>query len=494
MSLYNYFFNDYKDSMEKPLILLTGSTGYVGGRLKNILLELGYPLKLLVRASALISSKNSDNEVYVVGDAKDRKTLVEALKGVSVAYYFIHSMGSKGDFVDEDRRIAAQFAEVASECGVSKIIYLGGLGSHYENLSSHLQSRHEVGEVLRANADGVQVIEFRASIVIGSGSLSFEMVRALTEKLPVMITPRWVYTLSQPIAIDDLLQYLVKAIDLQMDGNPILEIGGKDKVSYCGLMQEYATQRGLKRYMIHVPVLSPRLSSLWLGLVTPLYARVGKKLVESAICETTVHDPLALHLFSINPMSYKEAIRRAIANEGIAFPKTRWNDPLSSAVQPASWTKDNLGGRLIDHREVLVPCAPQQGFKPIEEIGGNEGYYFGNLLWQIRGALDLLFGGVGFRRGRKDPRNLNEGDVVDFWRVEEIKPPFLLRLKAEMKLPGRAWLEFYVEPTDKGSKISQRAIFDPAGIWGIAYWYMLYPLHYLVFSGMLKGIVKRIKS
>jgi uncharacterized protein YbjT (DUF2867 family) len=491
--MYNYFFNRYKGSMDKPLILLTGSTGYVGGRLKKALLELGYPLKLLVRSSALVSSKNSERETYVVGDAKDKKTLIQAMQGVSIAYYFIHSMGSKGDFVDEDRLIAAQFAEAAAECGVSKIIYLGGLGSHYENLSPHLQSRHEVGEVLRANADGVQVMEFRASIVIGSGSLSFEMVRALTEKLPVMITPRWVYTLSQPIAIDDLLQYLIQAIDVKIDGNPILEIGGKDKVSYGGLMEEYARQRGLKRYMIHVPVLTPRLSSLWLGLVTPLYARVGKKLVESAICETTVHDPLALHLFSVKPMGYKEAIQRAIANEGATFPETRWNDPLSSAYQTPSSIKENLGGRLIDHREIQVPYTPQEAFRPIERIGGNQGYYYGNFLWHLRGTLDLLCGGVGFRRGRRDQQNLKEGDVVDFWRVEEIKPPFLLRLKAEMKLPGRAWLEFYVEPTDKGSKISQRAVFDPAGIFGIAYWYLLYPLHHLVFNGMLKGIVKRIK-
>lgn len=492
--MYNNFLNDYKDCMDKPLILLTGSTGYVGGRLKRVLLEQGYPLRLLVRSSALVSSKNTDQETYVVGDAKDRKTLKEALQGVSVAYYLIHSMGNKGDFVDEDREIAALFAEVASECGVAKIIYLGGLGSHYEKLSPHLQSRHEVGEVLRANADGVQVIEFRASIVIGSGSLSFEMVRALTERLPVMITPRWVYTLAQPIAIDDLIQYLVQIIDLKIEGNPILEIGGKDKVSYGGLMQEYARQRGLKRYMIHVPVLTPRLSSLWLGLVTPLYARVGKKLVESATCETTVHDPLCLHLFPIKPMSYKEAIRRAIENEGDSCPKSRWNDPLSAALHPRAWTKDRLGGRLIDHREAFVNCSPQEAFKPIERIGGDQGYYFGNFLWKMRGMLDMLFGGVGFRRGRRDPQHLNEGDVADFWRVEEIKAPFLLRLKAEMKLPGKAWLEFYVEPTDKGSKISQRAIFDPAGIFGIVYWYMLYPFHHLVFNGMLNGIVKRIKT
>lgn len=472
--------------MSNPRILLTGSSGYIGGRLKLALKERGYPVRLLVRTASLASS----DEDLVIGDAVDRAVLDRALANIDVAYYFIHSLASSRDFSEEDRLIATHFAEAASKAKVKKIIYLGGLGSSYDALSSHLKSRHEVGEILRANAVGVQVIEFRASIVIGSGSLSFELVKALTEKLPVMVTPKWVWTKAQPIAIEDLLYYLLLSIEMPFQDDPIFEIGGKDQVSYGELMTEYAKQKGLKRWMISVPVLTPRLSGLWLGLVTPVYARVGRKLIESIINETVVHDPLALHLFPIKPMGYREAIAQAIQNEGHLIPLTRWNDAVSASSAPLVWKEESLGGRLIDRREIFVPASPQALFSTIEAIGGNRGYYFCDWLWHLRGMIDLIVGGVGFRRGRRNPERLKEGDVVDFWRVEAVSPPSLLRLKAEMKIPGRAWLEFKVEPVEGGAKVIQTALFDPAGTFGILYWYCLFPLHHLVFNGMLKGIKK----
>jgi hypothetical protein len=284
-------------------------------------------------------------------------------------------------------------------------------------------------------------------------------------------------------------------MDIEVQGNMIFEIGGKDKVSYAGLMKEYAKQKGITRWMIPVPVLTPWLSSLWLGLVTPLYARVGKKLVESAMCSTIVHDPLGAHLFHLQPIGYREAIRRAIENEGNGSPQSRWNESQASSGRQGDIDDAGaFGDRFIDTREAVVPVAPEAAFKPIVQIGGSHGYYAYNFLWRLRGWFDLLMGGIGIRRGRRDSEKLIQGDVVDFWRVEEIKPPYLLRLKAEMKLPGRAWLEFYVEPCKEGSKITQRALFDPSGVSGILYWYMLYPVHLLVFRGMLKGIVRKVGS
>lgn len=472
--------------MGKPLILLTGASGYVGGRLLPLLEQQGYPVRLLVRHPLSLSSASQ----VIVGDASDAEALKQALRGVDVAFYFIHSMGSTTDFTEEDRHIAAQFAKIASQEKVRRIIYLGGLGSPQDQLSSHLRSRQEVGEVLRANADGVQVIEFRASIVIGSGSLSYELVRSLTDKLPIMITPTWVWTKAQPIAIHDLLSYLIYAIGIDVPGDPIFEIGGRDQVSYGDLMLEYAKQKGLKRWMIPVPVITPKLSGLWLGLVTPVYARIGRKLVDSLRNETVVHDPLALKVFPVKPVSYKEAISQALQNEGKSVPESRWNDSIASAVISQTTSPSNSMEQLKDKRTIVVPASPEAVFKTIEEIGGDRGYYFGNWLWQIRGGLDLLVGGVGFRRGRRDPSHLRQGEVVDFWRVEEKVPNKLLRLKAEMRLPGRAWLEFKVEPCAEGAIVTQTALFDPSGLFGFLYWYCLFPLHHLVFNGMLKGIKK----
>jgi len=336
----------------------------------------------------------------------------------------------------------------------------------------------------------VPTVELRAGIVIGSGSTSFEMVRALVDRLPVMVTPRWVETRTQPIAIEDVVACLDAARTAAIEGSRVIEIGGPDPVSYGELMREYARQRGLRRAMIPVPVLTPHLSSLWLGLVTPVYARVGKELVAGVRNETVVRDQApARELLGVRPRGMREAIARALVNEDREFAATRWSDALSSGPAPRHWGAA-VGSRLVDSRTERVPVPPAVAFEPIRRIGGRRGWYYGNVLWRLRGLLDLPFGAAGMRRGRRDPERLLPGDTVDAWRVEAIEEGRLLRLAAEMWVPGRAWLQFEVEPDGDGSVIRQTAVFDPAGILGRAYWYAILPIHGLVFRGMLRGIAR----
>jgi uncharacterized protein YbjT (DUF2867 family) len=395
-------------------------------------------------------------------------------------------MGSPGQFEEEDRLAARNFAGAAREAEIRRIVYLGGLGNSDQALSAHLRSRHEVADILRSS--GIPTIEFRASIVIGSGSLSFEMIRALVQRLPVMICPRWVDVKAQPIAVEDVIAYLMQALELQVEQGSVFEIGGPDQVSYGGIMQEYARQCGLRRWMIPVPVLTPRLSSLWLGLITPIYARIGRKLVDSLRNPTLVRDPAALTAFGIKPRGLKAAIGRALYLEDEKFAVTRWSDALSSSGKPPSWGGALLGTRLVDSRTAQVSVPPALAFAPVQRIGGSNGWYFANFLWWLRGSLDLLGGGVGLRRGRRDPHTLTAGDTLDFWRVETFVPDRRLGLAAEMKVPGRAWLQFEVEPNSGGSLIRQTAVFDPAGLAGLLYWYALYPVHRWIFSGMLHEI------
>ncbi|MCK6557028.1 SDR family oxidoreductase [Candidatus Binatia bacterium] len=468
------------------LVLLTGASGYVGGRLLHQLEAAGRSVRCLARRPEFLQARVGPRTEVVRGDVLDPDGLAAALRGVRTAYYMVHAMGSPGSFEQEDRRGAENFGLAASAAGVKRIVYLGGLGDSHLALSPHLRSRHEVGDVLRAS--GVQVIEFRASIIIGSGSLSFEMIRALAERLPVMLTPRWVANQAQPIAITDVLQYLLAAAELRVDGNPVYEIGGRDVVSYENLLDEYGRQRGLRRVKIRVPVLTPRLSSLWLGLVTPLYARVGRKLIDSIYYPTVVRDDAARRAFAIEPVGVKDAIAAALRNEDREFAETRWSDALSAAGKPREWGGVRFGSRLVDSRSVHVPVSPHAAFTPIRRLGGRTGWYYGDWLWDLRGWLDLLAGGVGMRRGRRDPEQLRPGDAMDCWRVEAYEPDRRLRLFAEMKLPGRAWLEFDVRPAGDGSEIRQTAIFDPVGLSGLAYWYGVYPLHQLIFAGMLRRI------
>jgi uncharacterized protein YbjT (DUF2867 family) len=473
---------------ETPLVLLTGASGYVGGRLLPRLRGEPYRLRCLARRPEVVRERAGSDVEVVAGDVLDRPSLDAALRGVDAAFYLVHSMGESGSFQEADRQAALNFGAAARAAGVRRIVYLGGLGSEDEELSAHLASRHEVGHVLRES--GVPVVEFRASVVIGSGSLSFEMIRSLVESLPVMITPRWVNVRAQPIAIDDLLEYLVAALDLPASACRVYEIGGADQVTYADIMRTYARLRGLRRRMIAVPVLTPYLSSLWLGLVTPLYARVGRKLIESIVHPTVVRDDAALHTFHVRPVGVEEAVRRALAGEDTQFAATRWSDALSSAGTPRAWGGTRFGSRLVDSRVATVRVPPAVAFRPIERIGGETGWYAWNWLWRVRGFLDLLAGGVGTRRGRPSPTALRTGDTLDFWRVEAFEPHRMLRLAAEMKVPGRAWLEFEVTGDDTSATIRQTASFDPVGVQGRAYWYALYPVHHLVFGGMLRGIAR----
>ena len=342
-------------------------------------------------------------------------------------------MGARGDFESLDRQAANTFGHVAHEQGVRRVIYLGGLGSG-AGLSPHLESRQEVGRILRAS--GAPTLEFRASIILGSGSPSFEIIRSLVERLPVMVTPRWTNTLAQPIAVEDVIQYLLAGMDLELDGSAVFEIGGADRISYMGLLKEYARLRGLRRLIVPVPCLTPRLSSLWLGLVTPVYARVGRKLIDGVRNETVVRGDEALRAFPIRPRTARESLDRALRNEDQEFARTRWSDAYPTPATDRHWGGIRFGKRIVDSRAERIPLPAERVFLAVEGIGGERGWHFANWLWRLRGFVDLLVGGVGLRRGRKHPHRLLPGDTVDFWRVEAIAPNRLLRLHAEMRLPG----------------------------------------------------------
>lgn len=466
------------------MILLTGATGYIGGRLLPLLEKRGEAVRCLARRPERIKPRVGPRTEVIEGDLLNEPSLAKALDGVDTAYYLVHSMGSQQDFMEEDRTAARNFAAAARTAGVKRIIYLGGLGEG--ELSPHLESRQEVGRIL--SESGAAVIEFRASIVIGSGSISYEMVRALVERLPVMTTPSWVRVQAQPIAVEDLLAYLIAALDRTPVVSAVYEIGGKDRVSYEQIMHEYASQRGLKRTMIPVALLTPWLSSLWLAVVTPIYARIGRRLFTSLRHETVVRDDKALRDFAVRPRGLSEAITRAMINEDREYAESRWFDALSSngPLGKAS----GASARLVDARTADSSATPARLFKEVASLGGANGWpYHG--LWVLRGMLDQLAGGVGMRRGRPAGRGLRVGDALDFWRVEVLEPGRRLRLQAEMRLPGRAWLEFEVVEVPGGSRLLQTAVFEPHGLAGLLYWYALVPAHELIFAGMARDLARR---
>lgn len=477
--------------MMKSTTLLTGATGYIGGRLLQALEAHGFSVRCLARRPEYLLARVGPQTSVIKGDCLKPESLRNAFEGIETAYYLVHSMGSAKDFEAQDRSAAKNFGQAANAAGVRRIVYIGGLGEGDRDLSKHLRSRHETGAILRAS--GVPVIEFRTGIVLGSGSLSFELIRALVERLPVMICPAWVRTPTQPIAIEDLIAYCLAAFDLPADGKShLFEVGGASQVSYREIMLEYARQRELRRWLIPVPLLTPRLSSLWLGLTTPVYARIGRKLIESLRNPTVVRNRSALATFAIRPKNLQESIARAIRNEDSELAATRWSDAVSSSGNESPWGGIRLGTRLFDLRSIHVTAPPEDAFTPIRRIGGKNGWYCLDWLWHLRGLIDLLCGGVGLRRGRRDPEELAVGDALDWWRVEAYEPGIRLRLAAEMKLPGRAWLEFEVSPhKEGGSTIRQTAVFDPAGLFGLSYWYAIFPLHAAIFGGMLRGIKQR---
>lgn len=473
-------------------ILLTGVSGYIGGRLVGECVKAGHSIKCLARYPHFVQDRLDPSVEILKGDVLDKDSLYPALENVDTAFYLIHSMGEDKNFAELERQSAHNFIEVAEACGVKRIIYLGGLvNQHKKHLSEHLKSRLEVGEIFRQSK--VPSICFRASIILGSGSLSYELVKNLTERLPLMITPKWTKQLAQPIGIRDVLAYLIAAVELPDSiGSQVYEIGGKDQVSYVDIMKAYAALRGLKRIFIPVPVLSPRISSLWLGLVTPLYARVGKKLIRSVKNSSVVTDSTTVQRdFSIHTMGFSEALKRALdVDEGDVL-KSKWSDAVS-AYQKREAKSYRYGKVLQTIESIQVKASMEKAFRPVMEIGGKQGWYYADFLWEIRGLIDLLIGGPGLKRGRRSATELRVGDALDWWRVVEIIPHQKLVLEAEMLLPGKARLAFEASESAGLVTLTQKAVFEPIPFWGPLYWYLLLPIHHLIFKGMLKGVKQRI--
>lgn len=471
-------------------VLVTGATGYIGGRLVPRLLESGFRVRCLARDPARLQGRPWLAQVEVgAGDCLRTETLPAAMQNVEVAFYLVHSMASGHDFEQRDVLAARNFATAARAAGVQRIIYLGGLGDPGSSLSEHLRSRQETGAVLRET--GVPVTEFRAPVIVGSGSLSFEIIRYLTERLPVMICPRWLYTRAQPIAIRNVLDYLVAALDTPASVGRIIEIGGADVLTYGNLLRGYAKARGLKRWLVPVPVLTPRLSSYWVHLVTPVPAVIARPLIQGLRNDVIVRDDLARRLFpQIQPLDYVTAVRLALANLETGQVETAWSDALASSQGDAApVVLATQEGIILERRQCLVNAPAASAYGAVARLGGATGWLSMNWAWQIRGAIDRLLGGVGLRRGRRNPLEVRVGDAVDFWRVEAVEPDRLLRLRAEMKVPGRAWLEFRVEPVDAAtSRLFQTAFFAPRGLTGLLYWYVLYPIHAVIFNGLVKKL------
>ncbi len=473
------------------VVLVMGASGYIGSHVLPRLASDGYRVRAAARHTSRVPAMPGVELVTV--DVMDRAAVRSALETVDTAFYLVHTLGAGADYAARDRTAARIFAEEAAAAGVRRIVYLGGLGQERDVLSEHLASRQEVGRIL--SETGVPVVEFRASIVIGSGSTSFEMIRNLTEKLPVMTTPRWVRMPAQPIAIADVVSYLLAAIDLELDpdeAHRIYEIGGVDIVTYGGLLALYAARRGLRRLIIPVPILSPGLSGWWLYLFTPKQATVGRQLAESLRFPTVVTDDSASRDFpQVKPIGAEEAMHRAFEAEDALFDRIMWVDELGDSAAPQHPVRE---GRYVDSRAMLVDCPPEAAFDPVACIGGENGWYAYDTLWDLRGFIDLLLGGPGRRRGRRDPYALVEGDHLEWWVVERVDSPRLLRLRAEMVLPGRGWLQYELATRGDRTLVRQTALFDAKGVLGRAYWYSVKPFHHFVFGGILKGIDTRCRA
>ncbi|MAS32837.1 MAG: NAD(P)-dependent oxidoreductase [Anaerolineaceae bacterium] len=472
-------------------ILVTGVTGYIGGRLVPRLLEKGYHVRILVRDQKRLQGRDWLQQVEVIeGDVLEPDTLQPAMQDIDTAYYLIHSMGGGDSFYERDEQAARNFGSAASDAGVKRLIYLGGLGDPETDLSLHLRSRQHVGDVLRDS--GVPVTEFRAAVIVGSGSISFEMIRYLTERLPVMICPQWVFTRIQPISIRDTLQYLIDALDTPFSTGRIIEIGGENVLTYGEMMLGYAEARNLRRYLLPVPVLTPRLSSYWVHLVTPIPASIARPLIDGLHNEVIVRDDSARHLFPhIQPMDYRTAVQLSLSRLRASEIETTWSDALVSSmgdIKPYSF--EEREGMMIERMEREIQAPPADVYRAFARLGGGYGWLYLNGLWHIRGLLDRLVGGPGYRRGRRDPDILRVGEALDFWRVEAIEPNRLLRLRAEMKLPGRGWLQFEAEPMPNGStRLIQTAFFASRGLLGLVYWYGLFFVHSLIFTGLINQLV-----
>ena len=485
-----------KNAAGQPaLCLVTGATGYIGGRLIVELLKHGYRVRILARNADRLKYHPWIDQVEVSeGDAHNPNVLAEAMIDVDVAYYLLHALMSKDNFEQEEREMAEGFGAAAKQANVKRIVYLGGIIAPNETMSPHLQARAETGEILRAS--GVSTIELRAGVVIGSGSASFEMLRYLTERLPIMTVPKWVNVRIQPIAVRDVLRYLVGAAAINPTISGAFDIGGPEIFTYKEMMQQYAEAAGLpRRIIIPVPVLTPRLSSGWVGLVTPVPYTLAKRLVASLKNEVVAADDSIRGLIpdpegGLTP--FKRAVQLALTKIKDARVETRWSDASVpwTPSEPLPTDPDWAGGTLYrDVRIVHSPDSIEEVWKRVESIGGDNGYSLATWAWEVRGFIDKIFGGVGLRRGRRDPNQLQVGDALDFWRVEEINRPTLLRLRAEMKMPGLAWLEFGLEKDAEtgGTILTQVAIYAPKGLLGHAYWWSVWPMHGLVFPSMARN-------
>jgi uncharacterized protein YbjT (DUF2867 family) len=480
-------------------VLVTGATGYVGGRLVPLLLEAGDRVRVAARHPDRLRDRPWYPEIDACkADVFDAESLRRALDGVDVAYYLIHSIGGSGDFERSDRAAAEIFARTAADCGVGRIVYLGGLAPSDEEMSPHLRSRQEVGRIFLDAPTPAVVLQ--AGVIIGSGSASFEMLRYLTERLPAMVTPRWVRSRVQPIAIRDALYYLAAASRIESVVNRAVDIGGPDVLTYADMMRRYAVVAGLPpRRIITLPLLSPRLSSLWIGLVTPVPSGLARPLVES-LRNTVVCDEHDIASYVPDPpeglLSFEAAVELALARTQAGQVVTRWtgasvdgapSDPLPT---DPGWAGGDI---YVDERSAPVDAMPSELWSVVKGIGGAAGWYSWPLAWRVRGVIDRLWGGPGLRRGRRDAADLQVGDALDFWRVESVEADRLLRLRAEMRLPGRAWLEFVIEGSGEGgsgSRLRQRAVFYPRGLLGRLYWWAVLPFHGVVFGGMLRNVAR----
>ncbi len=501
-------------------VLVTGATGYIGGRLVPNLLAAGHEVRCAARTPAKLAGRSWHDDVEVVeADLFDPASLKAACEGIDAVHYLVHAMDGTGDFEARDRRAAENLRDAAAAAGVSRIVYLGGLGSaDGAPLSKHLRSRHEVGRIL---ADGpVPVTELRAAVIIGSGSASFEMLRHLVEVLPIMTTPKWVDTRCQPIAIRDVTHYLVKVLSVEETAGEVLEIGGPEVLTYREMMHTFASVAGLRRRIVlPVPVLTPRLSSLWVGLVTPLPTGLARPLVDSLVNEVIVTDDRIDELVPHEPIPLRRAIELALTRVQDLDVATTWasagrpgNGPPpgygeSASRRAASRAAGTLpedprpedpswsgGTVLTDERTVRCGAPPEELFRTVSSLGGKVGWHSPRWMWELRGLIDKLAGGIGVRRGRRHPTQLALGEAVDFWRVEALDPPTLLRFRAEMKLPGEAWLEFRIQPHGSGSLLRQRARFHPRGLVGRLYWYILLPFHVLIFPRMARSIARQAEQ
>lgn len=486
---------------DKQMVVVLGATGYVGGRLVPALLAKGFRVRATGRSLHKLQSRvwASDPRVELCAvDVHDPDSLRQALAGAAAAYYLIHSMNpNSGDFESADRTAANNMVRISAECGVKRIIYLGGLGEADGKLSKHLRSRNEVSEILKSGPVPVTVL--RAAMIIGSGSASFEILRYLIDRLPVMVTPQWVRTPNQPIAIRNVIGYLSGCLDEPATAGRSFDIGGPDVVTYQDLMDMYAEVAGLrKRFVIPVPVLTPRLSSLWIHLVTPVPSYIAMPLTEGLTNEVVCQDDDIRRILPQELLTCREAMRRALDLSRADEIETHWADagvmPKFALAQPGD--PEWAGGTLLcDERVRTVDVSADALWEVIRRIGGRSGWYHATWLWMLRGWLDRLWGGVGLRRGRRHPTEIAAGDALDFWRVIDVQPARRLLLEAEMKLPGRATLEFILDPqTDGRVTLVQRARFKPKGLWGIVYWYVLVPFHHYIFGGMMDKIIRRARA